>query len=593
MYTASAAFNGTTFWSTKEVEIPALGHDWTEVTYTWAGDNSSCTALKACNRDHDHDITETVQVTEDVTTLPGCETAGEKTLTAAFTKPEFEVQTKTVSIPATGHTPGETVVENEDPATCELGGHYDEVVYCTACGAELSRTTINIDPLGHDWAEITYTWSEDNSCCTALKACNRDHDHDISETVQAAEEVTKTPGCEEAGEKTLTAAFTKPEFTAQTKVVEIPALGHDWDQAVYTWADDNSSVTAFRACNRDHDHDITETVYTTNSVTLEPGCETAGTRTYTAVFTSEAFTTQTRNEEIAALGHDWVEITYTWAEDNSSCTALKACNRDHSHDMSETASASSEVTQEPTGTQPGVMTYTAEFDNPEFETQTRTAEIPVKEVASIAIQDMPKTEYNAGEELDVTGGTVLVTYADGETAVIEMTPEMVYGFSSAEEGEHVLTVIYGGAETTYTVNVTKNDIEVITFESGVFTEGENYFIDGNTVTVVYEVPCKVGYYDEEQGRYVALDPAENEDGSYSFTAPDGVTEVLLVVKGDATGDGSVNLGDAARIKAYFRKKVDLSKEEEFAADINCDGSTNLGDAANITAVFRKKYTVEW
>ena len=37
------------------------------------------------------------------------------------------------------HTPGEAVQENVVPATCKAEGSYDEVVYCTECGDEISR----------------------------------------------------------------------------------------------------------------------------------------------------------------------------------------------------------------------------------------------------------------------------------------------------------------------------------------------------------------------------------------------------------------------------------------------------------------------
>ena len=47
------------------------------------------------------------------------------------------------------HTPGEPVIENEVPATCKAEGSYDEVVYCTECGDEISRTPKTIDKLAH------------------------------------------------------------------------------------------------------------------------------------------------------------------------------------------------------------------------------------------------------------------------------------------------------------------------------------------------------------------------------------------------------------------------------------------------------------
>ena len=54
-------------------------------------------------------------------------------------------------IPALGHTPAETVRENELAATCVAGGSYDSVVYCTVCKAELFRETVEteLNPENH------------------------------------------------------------------------------------------------------------------------------------------------------------------------------------------------------------------------------------------------------------------------------------------------------------------------------------------------------------------------------------------------------------------------------------------------------------
>lgn len=48
---------------------------------------------------------------------------------------------------ATGHTAGEAVEENRVDATVDAPGSYDMVVYCTVCGAEMSRTTNEIPQL--------------------------------------------------------------------------------------------------------------------------------------------------------------------------------------------------------------------------------------------------------------------------------------------------------------------------------------------------------------------------------------------------------------------------------------------------------------
>ena len=48
---------------------------------------------------------------------------------------------------------GEPVRENEVEATCTTDGSYDEVVYCTGCGAELSRTTVVVEATGHEMGQ--------------------------------------------------------------------------------------------------------------------------------------------------------------------------------------------------------------------------------------------------------------------------------------------------------------------------------------------------------------------------------------------------------------------------------------------------------
>ena len=52
------------------------------------------------------------------------------------------------------HTPGKIVIENKIPATFTSEGSYDEVIYCTACGEVLSRTTKTIPVLTENSPQI-------------------------------------------------------------------------------------------------------------------------------------------------------------------------------------------------------------------------------------------------------------------------------------------------------------------------------------------------------------------------------------------------------------------------------------------------------
>lgn len=220
-YDTVTEFDGTTV--AAHAIIEAGEHEWNEPSYLWAEDNSSVTATRVCKNNEAHVETETVETTSEVTTPASCEQPGETTYTATFENPAFETQTRTVEIPAAGHTAGEPVRENEVEPGCETEGNYDEVVYCTVCGKELSRETKKIPALGHDWAQPTYEWAQDNSFCTARTHCSRDDSHILDVAVNTTYEVITQPTTETEGLGRYTAVFEAP-FETQTKDVVIEKL---------------------------------------------------------------------------------------------------------------------------------------------------------------------------------------------------------------------------------------------------------------------------------------------------------------------------------------------------------------------------------
>ena len=118
-----------------------------------------------------------------------------------------------------------------------------------------------------------------------------------------------------------------------------------------------------------------------------------------------------------------------------------------------------------------------------------------------------------------------------------------------------------------------------------------YTVSGSTVTVTHDIACKVGYLVD--GVYVKISGTMNPDGSYSFTAPEGVTEVLVVISGDVNGNGSIQAADKSRLNAALLKKTTLSAKEIFAADVNDDGQLLAADKSRLNAVLLKKTTLTW
>ena len=68
---------------------------------------------------------------------------------ADFDNQYFEVKPAVISNHT--HTPAQAVRENELSPTCTEPGSYEQVVYCATCGAEISRQSIIVEALGHDY----------------------------------------------------------------------------------------------------------------------------------------------------------------------------------------------------------------------------------------------------------------------------------------------------------------------------------------------------------------------------------------------------------------------------------------------------------
>ena len=120
----------------------------------------------------------------------------------------------------------------------------------------------------------------------------------------------------------------------------------------------------------------------------------------------------------------------------------------------------------------------------------------------------------------------------------------------------------------------------------------DYTVSGQTVTVNHSVPCMVLY--PSGSKYVAITPTKNANGTYSFTAPAGVTEVVLAVKGDVTGDGMVNMGDISRVYANIRGTSLITEGYLLTvADVTGDGMVNMGDISKIYAHIRGTSLLTW
>ena len=127
---------------------------------------------------------------------------------------------KTVAMIA--HNPGAAVKENEIAATCSAAGSFDEATYCTVCNAELTREkkTVALNPDAHAWGEwTTMNYSQHQRVCANDASHVETAPHEWDEGT-----VTRKPTTEKAGEKLLKCTVcgeTKKETIEKLPATEI------------------------------------------------------------------------------------------------------------------------------------------------------------------------------------------------------------------------------------------------------------------------------------------------------------------------------------------------------------------------------------
>ncbi len=258
---AEQSLDGVEHSDSRTVEIPALGHKWKFEAIAWAEDNTASASF-VCENDAGHRQSVAAAVTAE-TVAPTCETAGRTVYTATLS------------------------------AEQSLDG-----------AAHSDTKTVEIPALGHKWKFVAIAWAEDNTASASF-VCENDASHEQSVSTVVTVE-TIDPTCETAGRTVYTATLSAEQSLdgaahSDSRTAEIPATGHKWGESSYTWAADNSTVTAVAVCENDSEHQLTETVSTRFTVITEPAPGQDGKGLYTAVFSNPLFAEQSKETALPAV----------------------------------------------------------------------------------------------------------------------------------------------------------------------------------------------------------------------------------------------------------------------------------------------------
>ena len=214
---------GKTETTMEKLAIPATGHAYGAPVWKW-NDDFTASATFTCGNNASHVETVNATVTNEVTTAATCEVDGVRTYTAKVTFEGKEyTDTKTETLPATGHAYGEPVWKwNDDftasaTFTCGNDTSHVETVNAAVTNEVTTEATCKADGVRTYTAKVTFEGKEYTDTKTEVIPAT---DHD-TELVGA-----KDATCTEDG-------YTGDEVckVCQTVVKQgevIPALGHDY-----------------------------------------------------------------------------------------------------------------------------------------------------------------------------------------------------------------------------------------------------------------------------------------------------------------------------------------------------------------------------
>ena len=348
----------------------------------------------------------------EVTTPATCTTDGVKTYTCKVCS-----ETKTEPIKASGHslTKVEAVA-----ATCTEGGN-NEYYTCSVCkkvfkADKTTETTVADETLAALGHSMTKTEAKAATCTEAgnneyytCGNCGKFFSDEAGENeikqdswvidalkhdftgawvnTDAAGHYHKCTRCD-ATDTVIKHTFNgKPCTEADNCTVcgYVKAAGvHAWGAAEYKWSDDYKSCTATIKCTN------CEAVETDTAIigidTTPATCTVDGKTVYTATFSSNLFTTQTKEVTIEKLGHTYGAPVWSWSEDGKTATATFTCTREGctaettGHAQNVTATVSGKQKVAPTCTDKGTTTYTAKVN---FETKDYTDTKDVQDIKAL------------------------------------------------------------------------------------------------------------------------------------------------------------------------------------------------------------------
>jgi len=222
-------------------------HVWSEPTYVWNEDYSTCTVKRVCLFDSTHVEEETIASSYQVVSAPSSEDDdGLGIFVASFTNTAFQTQVQDV------------VIESD----------------------------------GTKWRLPTYTWALDHSTCTAERISIDNPEVKETETKPSTYTLITPAKCLTDGLEEYVVEFSNEDFTTQAYRNVLDATGHNMSYPTYQFSPNYLICYAKRHCLNGCGYEEHESVWTSMEITKKPALDEEGIGRRWARFKNSAFRTQ-------------------------------------------------------------------------------------------------------------------------------------------------------------------------------------------------------------------------------------------------------------------------------------------------------------
>ena len=424
-------------------EVDALGHKYEGVVTapTCTEDGYTTYTCSVCDDSYVGDEVDALgHKYEGVVTVPTCTEDGYTTYTCSVCDDSY-VGDKTDK---KGHTAGKSVVENATDATCGNAGSYDEVVYCSVCGVELSREEKTVDALPHNYESVVTT----EATCTqnglmtyTCSACGDSYTETINATGHTLTQVgAKAPTCTEAGYE----AYEHCSSCTYTTYKEIASDGHKYENSVTAPTCTEGGYTTYTCsvCGDTYTADQTQALDHTevNDAAVAPTCTETGLTEGSHCFVCG--TVLVKQTVVSATGHSYDDGVVTT---DPMCTVAGVktftctCGDSYTEPIQAKGHSYTPVVTDPTCTAEGYTTNTCSNCGDTY-TSDKKAALGHTEVVDAAVAaTCTATGLTEGKHCSVCGEVITAqteVAALGHTEVIDAAVAATCTATGLTEGKH-------------------------------------------------------------------------------------------------------------------------------------------------------------